>query len=109
MELVDPFGWHRLDGSTLLEIQKKLGHFETMTWFEILVKAKKQYHSVPVTDLTKAARDRLEEIGLDDVDRLISLRLSGQERVWGVLYDHVLSLIWWDPEHQICPSLKKHT
>ena len=40
MELVDPFGWHKLDGATLTYIRERLALFETMTWSEVLVQAK---------------------------------------------------------------------
>ena len=36
-----------------------------------------------------------------------SLRLSGQERVWGILDQGVLSVLWWDPDHAVCPSLRE--
>ena len=109
MELVDPFGWHRLDAEGLHRVRHKLCDFESMTWGEILVRANTQHHFVEVGSLAKAARDRLEEIGQGDVDQLVSLRLSGRERIWGVLDGPVLELLWWDPRHRVCPSMKKHT
>jgi hypothetical protein len=77
MEMVEPFGWHRVDGDTLLYIRERLAHFETMTWAEILVQSKKQNHSIKVEDICAAARQRLDvrRLVLDDV---VSLRLSGQ-------------------------------
>lgn len=47
--------------------------------------------------------DALEEIGLA-LDDVVSLRLSGPERVFGYLDNGVLVLLWWDPIHQVCPS-----
>jgi len=107
LQMIDPFGWHRLDSGKVRDIRDKLAAFEGMTWNEILVKGKKQNHSVPRQDLCKAARDRLTEIKLDDIDELVSLRLSGRERVWGIRSHNVLTVLWWDPDHAICPSLKK--
>lgn len=103
MELVAPYGWHTLDGSTLLYIREKLAHFETMTWNEILIAAKKRNHSIAVADLSPEAQQRLEDLGLG-LDEVVSLRLSGPERVFGYLENGVLVLLWWDPEHQVCPS-----
>ena len=80
-----------------------------MRWSDILIKAKKQNHSVPLGDLSSSARRRLEEIGLDDRDDLICLRLGSLERIWGFLEQGVFHLVWWDPKHQVCPSAKKHT
>ena len=105
MDLFDPFGWHTVDADRLQYIREKLGQFESRTWAEILIHAKKQNHSISVDDLCKEARDRLDSLfqGNIDVDELVSLRLSGKERVWGILSEGVLSLLWWDPEHAVCP------
>jgi hypothetical protein len=62
-----------------------------------------------VGELCKTARDRLEDLRLEDIDELVSLRLGGAERVWGIRDGNVMLLLWWDPEHAVCPSLKKHT
>ena len=64
---------------------------------------------IPVENLCPAAQKRLTEIELDDYDRLWELRLGGTERIWGVLEDAVFYVVWWDPEHEVCPSTKKHT
>lgn len=80
-----------------------------MTWSEILVDSKKQNHTIPIPELSKEAQSRLREIGNDDIDTLISLRLSGKRRVWGIRTGSTLSILWWDPEHRVCPSKKKHT
>jgi hypothetical protein len=86
----------------------KLRNYESMTWGEIL-KDKDRNHSVAVSDLTKSARERLKDIHQDDVDSLFRLRLTGKQRVWGIRDGYVLRLLWWDPDHEICPSAKKHT
>lgn len=106
MEMVDPFGWHELDRETLQTIRTRLAHFESMTWSEILVRAKKQNHSIQVGSLCTPAQRRLETMRLI-LDEVVSLRLSGRERVWGYLENGVLVLLWWDPEHQVCPSLRE--
>lgn len=109
LEMCDPFGWHVLDRAKLEEILGKLREFEKLTWNEILVVNKKRNHAVAVSELCKDARDRLRELNLDDYDELVSLRLSGVERVWGFRLREVLNLLWWDPDHEVCPSLKKRT
>lgn len=103
MELLDPFGWHRMSGESLLAVREKLASFESMTWSEILVKGKKFHHSISVSDITVEAQDRLEAAGLG-LEEVVSLRLSNLERVFGYLVNGVLVLLWWDPSHQICPS-----
>jgi hypothetical protein len=109
LETVDPFGWHRIDTEKLGEVRRKIGDFESMTWNEILVVASHRNHAVSVDRLCKAAQDRLEEIGQGDVDELVSLRLSGPERIWGIRAGRILKILWWDPEHAVCPALLRHT
>jgi hypothetical protein len=106
MEMVDPFGWHRLDQTTLERVRDRLSSFESMKWSEILVRAKKQNHSIRVTGLSPVAQRRLDHLGLL-LDEVVSLRLSGRERVFGYLENGVLVLPWWDPLHEVCPSLRE--
>jgi hypothetical protein len=109
LEMCEPFGWHSVDKETIERIRSRLVAFESMTWREILVEGRKRNHSIKTEDLCRAAQKRLEEIGLDDIDRLHSLGLTGAGRIWGLFSHGVMSLLWWDPDHQICPSPLKHT
>jgi hypothetical protein len=109
MGMVSPFGWHEIQPEKLREVREKLRDFESMTWNEILVAQQHRNHEVTVDRLCKEARDRLEEIGQADIEQLVSLRLSGPERVWGIRSGNILNVLWWDPEHSVCPSPKKHT
>lgn len=91
------------------EIHSKLSDFESMTWGQILLEAKKQNHSIRPHQICKEARDRLEVLGYGDLDRVFSLRLSGCERIWGVINEGVFTVLWWDPEHTVYPVEKKYT
>ena len=109
MEFCDPYGWHILNAPMVTEIRGKLCNFESMTWAEILVTGKKRNHQIPVGQLVPAARKRLIEIGQGDLGQVVSLHLTGTQRVWGILREGVLHLLWWDPNHGICPSILKNT
>ena len=109
IELIASYSWQNLNAEKLREIHIKLSNFESMTWREILLDSKKQNHTVPIGSLSKQARDRLIEMNLDDLDELTSLRLSGPERIWGILNQGTMELLWWDPRHEVYPSLKKNT
>lgn len=78
-----------------------------MTWSE--VEGATGSHFVSVASFAKPARERLPQIELDDVDELFSLRHGGRQRIWGVREMAILKVVWWDPEHAVCPSAKKHT
>jgi hypothetical protein len=107
--MVGPFGWDKLPPTLWPYVQTKLSDFESMTWNQILIEGKKQHHSSEVYKLSKEAQKRLAEIQQDDVDSLISLSLAGKERVWGILEEGALKILWWDPNHKVYPSKKKHT
>ena len=109
LQMVHPWGWHDIEKTKTEEIKTKLAEFEKKTWNTILVDERHRNHRIPKNKLSDGAQQRLAEVGQDDVDYLVSLRLSGKERVFGILNMGVLRLLWWDPDHQICPSPKKHT
>jgi len=108
MQYCDPYGWHEVTGPTLEEVRRRLVNFESMTWTEILVRARKQNHSVRIEKLCADARREAAKI-VPDVEELISLHVTGIKRVWGVLREGVLQIIWWDPYHLVCPSTKPNT
>lgn len=80
-----------------------------MTWNEIFTQSKTQNHSVNINILSKESIDHLKKMKINDIDQLWSLRLTGIQRIWGILDRGVFTLLWWDPNHQVCPSHKKHT
>jgi hypothetical protein len=102
-----PFHWETTTPRYLLEeIVPKLHNFETMTWSQIEATGS---HFVSFEDLCKLARDRLGELDMEKIESLFSLRLAGKERVWGQREGGTFQVLWWDPEHLVCPSPKKHT
>lgn len=104
MEVIDPFGWQNVTGEKLLDIRQQIAGFESMTWNEISVQGKYLHHSVAVCDLIPAARKRLQQLGLGDLDQLFRFRLANLERLWGYRDRNVMNVLWWDPKHEICPS-----
>lgn len=109
LDIDGPFGWRTIEAAKLDAVRERLSHFESMTWHEILTAGKKQNHAIKVEQLSDAARKRLEEIDRDDIEGLVSLRIAGKERVWGIRDRDVLRLLWWDPEHRVYPSKQKGT
>lgn len=66
-------------------------------------------HMIQVSKIIRDARQRLEQLQQDDVDELLSLRVEGKLRLWGIRERNIVYLLWLDPEHEICPSPLKHT
>jgi len=103
-----PWGWRNLDAKKWQEILQKLGDFETRTWANI--KSDGNNHFVEIKNSPNPEpQKRLTELHLDDIQELFSLRLSGKERLWGILDRSTFNILWWDPYHEVWPSTKKHT
>ena len=95
------------------EILPRLKALESQTWGEILVKDKKQNHSIDVEKLNKAAQDRLAEKYIE-AESLISLRVTGNHRLYGYMTGRVFNILWYDDDHGdnrtcVCRSTLKHT
>lgn len=107
LDLEGPYGWAAVGRKVFWEdIWPKILNFETQTWGEL---KGRQSHFVARDRLSREARKRLEVLGQDDVDELFSLRLSGRQRLWGIVDRHVFKMLWFDSDHAVCPSLLKHT
>ncbi len=105
-----PWGRERCerDGALWNDIFPKMRNYESMTWGEIL-QDRKRNHSVNVEQLLKEARKRLTDLKLDDIEELFRFRLTGEQRVWGIREREVFRILWWDPDHEICPSPLRNT
>lgn len=100
------WGWGGVTTNDLLvNIIPKLQSFETQTWAQI---EGSNNHSVDLDKCIKDASDRLAELDINE-DSLFSLRLTGKQRIWGIKDVAILRILWWDPEHEVCPSKKKGT
>ena len=105
-----------VDGAGTAFWDEILPHFqawENMTWQEILVSHKQSNHSINVKDLNKEARDRLIDLKIG-TDSIISLRLSGKHRLYGIITDATFCIIWYDTDHGdnpdcVCRSHLKYT
>ncbi len=102
-----PWGWNQITCPDFLrKIWDKMRDFETMTWGEILGR---HHHAIAVNDIIKPAQNRLEQLGHDDQAELVSFRLSNTERIWAIRSGEEAFLLWWDPNHEICPSHLRNT
>ncbi len=57
------------------------------------------------------ALQRLAELQFDDQTEIARLEITGRRRLYGFISDGSPDFwaLWWDPEHEIWPSVKKHT
>jgi len=102
-----PFAWTRVYASgDQNAVMERLSDFETVSETELREEGS---HFVELSQLGREASERLFALRLDDLDCLFSLRISGPKRVWAVHQGGLMRVLWYDPEHQVCPSFKKHT
>lgn len=118
------WGWKRIEfGIWWNEILPKLRNFESMTWADIQKASGgrgsdngngNNSHLVSVEKLSKIAGVRLQEMELDDISDLFSLRLEGIGRMYGIRDGYILKIIWYDhyhndPKRAVYPVHKKHS
>jgi len=106
MDMDGPFSFAGMKARTWRRILEKMRQWDSMTWQEL---TGDDNHAIPVERLSHEAQSRLIEIGQDDIDEIFSLRMTGRERLIGIRDRHIFRVLWWDPEHHVCPSHKKHT
>lgn len=102
----DVFGWHRINATRLANLQQRLRGYECRTWKEILHPPKKHPpdHFTPVESICRDAQKLLDASGLGDTDELVSLRIGGKGRLWGIMQTGgTLLVLWWDPDHLVYP------
>lgn len=102
-----PFSWDALtDGAEFMSVIKTLSDIETMSEAN---QQQRGCHFIPLYKLSKEAQDRLAEIQLEDLDELYSIRLTGRGRVFCVHRPQYMRVLWFDPDHRVCPAKLKHT
>ena len=106
VQMVDPYGWHQLTGNEIAAIQAKLAEFESMTWSEIFVLGRKRNHKIPIVHLRCPQAKHWLRNNLPDQTELWTLRFTGAQRVWGIFAEGAYQIIFWDPHHQIMPTLQ---
>lgn len=102
-----PFSVVNASAAQLLQIMAAVKQFETMRPLDA-------FSGYPGKDYktgllpSKEARERLVDLEHDDED-IAALRLSGPGRLWGFRRGRYFHVLWWDPDHRVWPTEKKHT
>jgi hypothetical protein len=101
------WGWETVTKEVIMQdIWPKLRDFESMFWRDIFGR---NNHEIPVYTISKEAQRRLVDLKHIDLENIVSLRLTGTQRIWGIRNGNILRILWWDPDHTVCPSHLKHT
>ena len=90
IDLEGEWGWKNVKKDCLLlEILPKIKQFEGMYWSEILGG---KSHYIDISRILRTARTRLKELQIEDIDSLVSLRLSSTERLWGLKINNIFKI-----------------
>ena len=98
-------------GTNCRLIFEKMMEYEAMTWTEINKqthdKGKSKHHYIDLEKLSPIAINRLNvKHLLDESDHIYSFALQNKLRILGIRKHEKFHVLWYDPEHQICPSAK---
>lgn len=95
------------------EFLDKMISYGTMTWAQLEKQThdgKSKHHYLDADKLSKEAQDRLTAMCLEESsDQIYSIALQNRLRVVGLRDRDKFHVLWYDPEHGVCTSTKKHT
>jgi hypothetical protein len=96
------------------EFMQKMVDYSSMTWSEVKRQThdngKSKHHFLSEDSLSKEALERMQSRQLGEYsDSIFSFALQNKLRIVGIREDEHFHVLWYDPEHEICPSKKKNT
>lgn len=75
-----------------------------MKWGEIVTMSGGRNHLIFADSIVREAIRDLSDANLAEIDEVMSLRLTGTNRIFGFMENEVMHILWWDPEHRVCPT-----
>ena len=96
------------------EFLEKMINYSTISWNIIKQhthdNAKSKHHFLDVQTLSKDAQDRIKQLHIEEyIDNIFSFAFTSKCRIIGIREDEYFYVLWYDPNHQVCVSNKKHT
>lgn len=78
--------------------------------FDVNRPGKSKHHFLAPGSLSKEAVERLKAKDLEEFsDYIFSFALQNKIRIVGIRNGERFHVLWYDPDHEICPSKKRHT
>lgn len=96
------------------EVLGKIVDYSSMTWGEVKRQThddgKSKHHFLTPGSLSKEAVERLKAKDLEEFsDYIFSFALQNKIRIIGIRNGEKFHVLWYDPDHEICPSKKRRT
>ena len=99
------WGWTTLAPESFAALHRELKALEGERRRKLQVE--KKLNAIPCHDLCDEAQDRLRSLKLGEWEELWQLVLrsgtNAKWRAWGLAEGHFFYLLWWDPNHTVCP------
>ena len=97
-------------------LNETVSKWETMTWAALYGAGGgrsngNNSHPIETSKLSLKAKKRLQDIKLDDIESVVSLRVQNKVRFYGIRDGRAFQFLWYDPWHDVkekavCPSSK---
>jgi hypothetical protein len=109
-ELDGEWGWPC--GDELHEMLRFFADYSRVTWRQVDQETyngaggyrKRKNHPMPFDSVCPEARERLQELKLDQIFyEFFRFRLGTNRRFWGFRREGVFYPLWWDPSHKVYP------
>lgn len=93
---------------------EKMIVYSCMSWAQIKAQThdngKSKNHLLDTECMSKVAKDRFIQMGLTEYsDSIFSLAFNNKLRIVGIRKGKEFHVLWYDKNHEVCPSVKKHT
>ena len=108
-DLGGPYQWSAITHADLARLVSVFREVDKKRWSQAMGDSTGEIKSIPRTSLCADAQRRLEAIHRDDESWFHEIRLGAKPRVWGTRSDSIFHVLWWDPEHQVCPAGLRNT
>ncbi|MFI2562454.1 hypothetical protein [Nocardia farcinica] len=112
LDVEGPWCLTQIEQPHFVDLLQRIRSFEQMRCRDVFGTGSQEGKVYKVEDLPNVeARKRLEELEYDDQTEIARLRITGERRLYGFLWNGgpEFYALWWDPRHEIWPSPKKHT
>src|ERR1700677_3345199 len=100
------WGFNQLGSTQWRDLREALTDLEGLRWTDIKqavggrgTSGGTNHHSLDVRQLCARAYKRLEELKLEDIDVVFSLRAANALRIYGIRDGRVFRLLWYDCHH----------
>lgn len=96
-------------------VLEKIIEYASMSWIDVKQqthgqKGKSKNHYYPLNEMSSTAQKRFVQLGLDEYgDSIFSFAVSSVVRIIGYRENEYFHVLWYDAQHEVYPSKKKHT